>query len=630
MNARILLLLLVVVGPLHAYADDAPPLPPPLSRQVSFGNDIHPILESRCASCHGGGKSKGGFSIESRESVLKGGEDGPVVVEGKSADSNLIKRVTSTDPDVMMPPKGDRLSAEQVGALRAWIDQGLQWDLKAEAPTWKAPMEPRRPALPEGTATNPVDRFLAPYLAAHNVKAPAPVSDAQYLRRAYLDVIGLLPSPERMEAFRKDAAPDKREKLVDSLLSNRQGYAENWISFWNDCLRNDFQGTGYIDGGRKQITAWLYQALYDNMPYDQFVSQLINPTTANEGFVNGIVWRGTVSAAETPAMQAARSVSQVFLGVNLKCASCHDSFVNEWKLADAYGMANVFSDKPLELVRCDVPQGTMAETKFLWPELGAIDASRPVAGRRMQLARLVTSEQDGRFARTVVNRLWAKLMGRGIVEPLDDMAKEPWNADLLDWLASDLVDRGYDLKATLRVILTSEAYRMPSVASDPKEKPYVFRGPEHRRLSAEQFLDALATVTGSWPDGAKFALPNASGSPVRAWRLNADALSRALGRPNREQVTTRRDEQPTTLQALEVSNGATLASTLKRGARQMLPGEPPPVQQAVRDLYLRALQREPLEGELQIAESMVSPVVDIQGMEDLLWAVVMLPEFQYL
>src|SRR5690606_2136308 len=130
----------------------------------------------------------------------------------------------------------------------------------------------------------------------------------------------------------------------------------------------------------------------------------------------------------------------------------------------------------------------------------------------------------------------------------------------------------------MRRIMTSRAYALPSVASDPEQKPYVFRGPEVRRLSAEQYLDALAGLTGAWPTEAQFALPhpeaNAPGKPVRAWRLNSDPPTRALGRPNREQVTTRRDEQATTLQALELSNGATFAAMLSRASEIQVPQGP--------------------------------------------------------
>jgi hypothetical protein len=160
-----------------------------------------------------------------------------------------------------------------------------------------------------------------------------------------------------LKAFVSSKKSDKREALVRNLLSRNEAYAKNWLSFWNDLLRNDYQGTGYIDGGREQITRWLYSALLTNMPYDKFVAELISPSPASEGFSKGILWRGFVNASQMPQMQAAQNVSQVFMGVNLKCASCHDSFINDWQLSDAYGLANVFSDQPLEIYRCDVPTG---------------------------------------------------------------------------------------------------------------------------------------------------------------------------------------------------------------------------------------------------------------------------------
>ena len=150
-----------------------------------------------------------------------------------------------------------------------------------------------------------------------------------FARRAYLDVIGLLPPPEGLEAFLADRHKDKRERLVERLLGDDRNYAEHWLSFWNDLLRNDYKGTGYIDGGRKQITHWLYSALLTNMPYDKFVGELVNPTADSEGFTKGIVWRGIVNASQTPQMQTAQNIAQVFMGVNLKCASCHDSFIND-------------------------------------------------------------------------------------------------------------------------------------------------------------------------------------------------------------------------------------------------------------------------------------------------------------
>ena len=310
-------------------------------------------------------------------------------------------------------------------------------------------------------------------------------------------MIGLLPPPAELKAFLADRHADKRERLVERLLADDRNYAEHWLSFWNDLLRNDYKGTGYIDGGRKQITHWLYSALLTNMPYDKFVAELVNPTPDSEGFTKGIVWRGVVNASQTPQMQTAQNIAQVFMGVNLKCASCHDSFINDLTLADAYGLAGIYADGPLEMVHCDKPTGKQAELKFLYPELGAIDPKADKPARLKRLAEIITQRQDARLTRTLVNRLWQRFMGRGLVEPVDDMEKAAWDPDLLDWLAEDFAAHDYDVKHLIRQILTSRAYQLPAVnLGEQHQQDYVFRGPAVRRLSAEQFRDALTCLTG--------------------------------------------------------------------------------------------------------------------------------------
>ncbi len=190
-------------------------------------------------------------------------------------------------------------------------------------------------------------------------------------RRAYLDLWGLLPLPSQLEEFVNRKDPDKRARLIESLLANDRNYTEHWISFWNDLLRND-EGVNYA-GTRKSITPWLYDALRTNMPYDRFVQKLLNPVAPDDpsGFLLGVNWRGDISASQSPTMQAAQNSAQDFLGVNLKCNSCHDSFISKWKLKDAYGLAAFFSDADqLELVRCDNRTGQYTGAQFLYPELG--------------------------------------------------------------------------------------------------------------------------------------------------------------------------------------------------------------------------------------------------------------------
>jgi hypothetical protein len=337
--------------------------------------EVHPILAEHCYKCHAGDARKGGLQLDSREAVLQGGESGPAAVEGDAAVSLILQKVTSNGDD-RMPPKGPGLDAAQVETLRAWIAQGITWDAAATKPTaYQAPLQLMElPPAPQGV--NLVDHYLDSYLAEHGITEPEAVPDALFMRRASLDAIGLLPDEEALKAFILDGDPAKRAKLVDKLLFSNQAYAEHWMSFWNDLLRNDFEGTGYIDGGRAPITDWLYTALLENKAYDHFVEELIDPRPSSQGFIKGIVWRGDNATVQLPSMQAASNVAQVFLGVNLKCASCHDSFVNRWKLRDAFGLANCFSETPMEMVRCDTPTGEAAPYQFLFPELGAVDGSQ--------------------------------------------------------------------------------------------------------------------------------------------------------------------------------------------------------------------------------------------------------------
>jgi hypothetical protein len=625
-----------------------------------------------------------------------------------------------------------------------------------------------------------------------------------------LDLVGLLPTPEKRAAFLADQRSDKRKRLVRELLADDVAYAEHWLTFWNDLLRNDYTGTGFITGGRKQITRWLYEALVTNKPYDRFARELVAPPTeASVGFIDGIKWRGEVSAGQTNEIQFAQSVGQSFLGINLKCASCHDSFIDRWKLDEAYGLAAIYSTRPLEIHRCDKPIGRTAKAAWLFPELGQIDPEASKEDRLQQLAGLLTHPENGRFPRTIVNRLWHRLLGRGIVHPPDAMQSAPWSADLLDYLAMHLADNRYDLKTTLELIATSNTYqaKAPAVPHAADEENYVFDGPQAKRLTAEQFLDAVWQITGAaptrfdapvlrgppvsshqplpeltarwiwtqpdarqapagqtvvfrkqielseapaqaaaviscdnsyvlfangqraqagdnweapdiailtsrlkagknellvvaknggqipnaaalfcevrvnlaggsevsigtdsswewtlktpnargryreqpgdwqaaaevtqpqvWPAKLKGALPElvarAASAPdlmVRASLVKSDFLMRSLGRPNRDQIVTVRPSELSALEAIDLSNGEILADTLHRGAEELLAKNWQSPGQLVQWLYRFALGREPTADEARVLAAAQGEQLTQQGIEDALWAVLMLPEFQ--
>lgn len=782
---------------------------------VDFSHDVVPILKQHCAKCHIGANKKGGLSFNTREALLQGGDNGAVIKPGASNESSLISVIVSRDPDIQMPPEGDRLTDKEVAILTDWVNAGPTWDegFVFQKPAYEPPLKPRRPELPpvvEGR-TNPIDRLIDDYLSSHQKERPKPLDDVAFARRTSLDLVGLLPSVDDLKQFLADKRPDRRERWVKDLLAKDAAYAEHWLTFWNDLLRNDYGGTGFITGGRKQISKWLYRSLTNNKPYDQMVRELIAPTAESAGFSEGIRWRGTVSAGQTVEIQFAQSVGQAFLGINLKCASCHDSFIDRWKLEEAYGLAAIYSNQTLDIHRCDKPIGKQAVASWLFPELGQVNPSDPQPERLKQLAGLMTHPENGRFTRTIVNRLWHRLMGRGIVHPVDAMQTEPWNADLLDFLAVDFADHHYDLKHTLELIATSTVYQSQSEIISPQSdnKDYVFAGPRAKRLTAEQFVDAVWQITGTAPTkidapfargklGAyanesdelkghwvwsspdaftkgsapgetitirkKFTLPadpvrvggvfscdnecrvyingskvysasnweqidgvvldaklhsgkneilivgkNGGDSPnpaaifgqvlarmpdgslqsfatdetwewtstepddkglfkkhpkdwkpvataaepslwsrrvqddlrahlaqvvlqpqmmVRASLLKSDFLQRTLGRPNRDQIVTTRPNDLSTLEALDLNNTQVLADELIAGAKKWLGDYGSDQKKLVQDVYMTMLSRTPTNEEESLALESLGPKPAPEQVEDLLWAILMLPEFQ--
>ncbi|MEX2578652.1 MAG: DUF1549 domain-containing protein [Verrucomicrobiales bacterium] len=499
----------------------------PVFAEIDFVHQVVPILKEHCTECHGGEEAEGGFSMNTRNLFL----DDDTAVPGEPGKSYFLELIGDPDPDFQMPPeKNPRVPAEHVAVLERWVAEGMEWEpgYTFGEDQYEPPLEPRRPELPAVTdgRDHPVDRFIDAYLAERELPRPAPADESSFLRRAHLDLVGLLPEPDAVLAFGANEDPDKFTDLVDDLLSRDLDYADHWLTFWNDLLRNDYAGTGFITGGRKQISAWLYDSLKSNKPFDEFTRELIAPPTADSaGFIDGIEWRGDVSAGQTLPIQFAQSLSQSFLGINMKCASCHDSFIDRWKLSDAYGLAAIYAEEEIEMHRCDKPTGETAKAAWLFPELGEIDPDAPKGERLSSLAALMTHPANGRFARTIVNRLWAQLMGRGIVHPLDAMQTEPWNTDLLDWLAADFQEHGYDLKRTLGLVATSAAYRSATEKLESREEggDYTYRGPRTKRLTAEQFTDALWQLTGT--------APAAFDAPVIRGIADAETVD-SLGRPS--------------------------------------------------------------------------------------------------
>jgi uncharacterized membrane protein len=612
--------------------------------EMKLIGEVRMVLAHNCYKCHSGAKIEGELRLDEKEFVFAGGESGAILVPGNPAESEMIRRINlRKGHKEVMPSKGKLLSDTEKQLLELWIAKGAPWpDGAAQQSIYRvAELAPRKPTLPRASAgmNNPIDLWVNEYFKENKLDWQEKTDDRTYLRRIYLDVVGLIPSPDELEAFSKDTRPDKRAIWLQNLLNRDDDYATHWLTFWNDALRNDYTGTGYITNGRFNITDWLYTSIRDNKPYDQFVRQLLNPDDKSKGFIEGIRWRGTVNASQRTEMQAAQNVGQVILGLNLKCASCHDSFISDWKLEEAYAFANVFADSTLEVSRCEQPTGTMAKTKILWEELGDIDSAASRAEKLRQLADRLVQPENGRMYRTIVNRVWKQMMGRGIVEPVDEMDNLPWSQDLLDWLAVDFAENGYDLKRLVFLIASSNIYQSQSISIESADKliaeDFQFKGLIRRRMTAEQFSDAVSQLVYPLFDSTEMKykpyelLPQEVKAPVfaRASLVANNPFLTALGRPNREIVSTSRDSQASLLQALELTNGERLNTALKNGADKWKTNYPE-TDQLAQEWYEKALNRKPSLKELEIAKAALGQNPGADQIQDFFWAVLLLPEFQ--
>lgn len=627
---------------LASVKDDTAKLTP--KQELDLNLQVRTILAHNCYKCHGSDKVKGDLRLDMKDMIFKGGEHGEVIIPGHAMESELVKRITLPDGDKKaMPSKDKRLSQAEVDIIKLWIQKGAPWPVTSAKDVLfrVAELQPRNPVLPAASSglTSPVDLWVNEYFKKNQFAWPKLVDDKTYLRRIYLDIVGLLPSTEEEKNFIADNRPGKRGLWVKQLLDRDEDYAGHWLTFWNDALRNDYTGTGYITGGRYNISEWLYTSLKENKPYNNFVQELISPTDASKGFVAGIKWRGVINASQKTEMQAAQNISQVFLGLNLKCASCHNSFVSNWKLSDAYAFATIFADSSLEINRCDKPTGKYIKPAMLWNELGTIDSTASTKVKLKQLSENITKPQNGRLYRTIVNRIWKQMMGRGMIEPVDVMDNEPWSQDLLDWMSYDFVEKKCDLKELIYLIATSNTYQLPSVGiKDPNKiaaADFKFTGMLRKRMSAEQFSDVVSEIIEPiFPDSLMGYNPyQKKGKEIakplftRASLVINNPFLIALGRPSRETVSTGRESQANLLQALELTKGERFDEALKKGAENWQK-QYQSADAIINELYSRALSRSPNQKELEIARKALGNQPTVEAIQDLFWAVLLLPEFQ--
>ncbi len=329
---------------------------------IDFTRDIRPIFEARCISCHGPKKQRGDLRLDLKEAALKGGESGPVIVPGKSTASLLLSRAGSDDPEQRMPPTGERLTAEQLKLLRAWIDRGAPWSETVEADPRKSHWAFKtavRPPVPKmaapGWARNPIDQFIVSRLAKEGLEPAAEADRATLIRRLKFDLLGLPPTPEEVEAFVKDTRATAYEELVDRYLA-APAFGERWARHWLDVVR--FAETTGFETNATRNNAWPYRdyvirAFNDDRPYDQFIRDQLAGDQLGADEATGYLVAGAYDEVKgDPALNAqqradelhdmASTTGSTFLGLTIGCARCHNHKFDPISQVDYYGIKAIF------------------------------------------------------------------------------------------------------------------------------------------------------------------------------------------------------------------------------------------------------------------------------------------------
>ena len=466
---------------------------------------------------------------------------------------------------------------------------------------------------------------------------PSPLSDdATFLRRASLDTIGTLPTTEEVRQFLHDASPDKRSRLIDRLLE-RDEYVDYWTMNWLNILRAD-QLT-ISPQGAVAMQRWLRNGFAQNRSFDEFASDLLTAqgNTSAEG-------PGSFYKILNKPDEAARSISQLLMGVRIECAQCHHHPSERWSQADYVGLAGFFTGLTLK----KLPNGEQAVVSFGGNDLphprgGETVATRAlgaapadfshVSDRRRVLADWLTADQNPFFAKAIANRLWAHYFGRGLIEPIDDIRQTnpATNPALLDALASHMRDVKYDLKAFTRTLLNSRVYQLSSAALPSNiDDQQNFSHFIQKSQPAEVLLDAISQSTGvpedfnGWPEGYR---------AIQIWDNHMPSyFFRIFGRPVRATVCEcERSNEPSIAQALHLLNAPEIFEKIshrhghvrKLAASDMSPAE------MIDELYLSTLSRYPTSAEKELMLSAFDETDRRAACEDVLWALLNSKEFVF-
>lgn len=486
---------------------------------------------------------------------------------------------------------------------------------------------------------NYIDKFIDQKLRKVKAQASGLCDDATFVRRVYLDLTGLLPTPEATRAFLEDKTPSKakREKLVDHLL-NSDDYTERWTNKWSDLLDSNSKYLG--DAGVRKFRNWIRSSIAENKPYDRFVRELITASgDANQHPAANYmrVVRDSSTATE--------NVTQLFLGVRFSCAKCHDHPFERWTQNQYYQFGAFFAQvgykpgAPGTEVVFNKGAGEVMHPKTGLAVLPGVPVGKlgPVKteDRRQEFADWLVAKENPFFSRAYVNRIWSYFLGKGIIDPVDDIrASNPAsNPELLEALNNDFVQSGFDTRHLMRAIVLSRTYQADLRSNRWNADDHInFSHAMPRRLEAEQLYDALHQATGSnvqfagLPTGTKAVeLPDAKAA--------GDGFLDLFGKPVRE--TPCECERSSTVslgQALNLINGPTLSGSVSAptGRIAQLIKTNPTDEKLVEEIFLATLSRFPTAKEKQTSLATIHVSANrAEGAEDLMWALLNSPAFLF-
>src|SRR5262245_19022433 len=565
------------------------------------------------------------------------GQQQQLVVIGKYSDGREVDmtrqvRYTPSDETVISVSPEGLASGKRTGEVNIMVRSLGAVGVSRMAVVLRPPLK-HSPAL---VRNNYVDDLIFEKLIRLRMLPSELCSDSEFIRRVYLDLLGTLPKPAEVRAFLTERSPGKRERLVDTLFT-RPEYADFWSMKYGDLFTNSPQ---FLYNGTAYYQSWLREALSKNKPYDQFVKELL---TASGGTYQALPTNFYTVQKKPEDM--ATFVSQAFLGVSLECARCHDHPSEKWKRDDFMGLAAFFSQVKFKGGARNNERFLYIEPEkeFVHPQTkvsvaakflgGEYSDFQPLEDRRAKLAEWLTSPGNSYFAKAAVNRFWKELMGRGIVEPVDDfrVTNPPSHPELLEQLAADFVELGFDTQKLMKRIILSRTYQLsakPNATNADDRTAY-----SHyilRRLSAEQMADAIAQATGV-PDRYPYFYPGKRAIQLPDPIVDSYFLT-IFDRSTRENATCSRKQSASITQSLNLVSGETINGKLRneKGAIFQLMREGKSDKEIVEYLTLAALARFPTSWEVQLAaEGIQKSHSRREGLEDFGWALLNSKAFLY-